>query len=514
MPSATGSSRTQPPTASVVVEERSLDQTLRWWDGFVVALANPGFLIASLGFSVGALGAWGAVAVWTTSMLLGALQGWIYQEPALMFPGKSGGIALYAHEAWKRYSSLVGPVATFGYWFGWSSVLSIFGLLVGTLVQAEWFSTATWSFSLGFSTFGLPKAIGMLAIAVVWFANTRGMKAAVFITYITGALLMIPLFVIMFGPFVSGDFHSSRLTWTIPSGFGGWRLALVWLYLMGWSSYAVETCATFAPEYRDTRKDTTWALRSSSLFSLGVYFFLPLGIVGTLDAKQINNGAAGPYIVTALQHVIGAGSGFATALIIAGLLLSMNTATMDGSRALYGIAKDGMTLRGLGRLNRHNVPGAAMTLDAVVNIGLLFFFDTTLGILAAGNLGYILAHIAALSGVLLLRKDRPLWPRPYRLSGTWMGITAVLLVANIVFTLVGFAYFKDTGYASGVNWFGVSKELWIGVLILAMGVALYVYRRVVQDKLPFTWKELNDDPPPEGLEAPSMSSQREFPATK
>ncbi len=489
MSAATGS------VASVVVEERSLDQTLRWWDGFVVALANPGFLIASLGFSVGVLGAWGAVLVWTVSMLMGALQGWIYQEPALMFPGKSGGIALYAHEAWKRYSSLVGPIATFGYWFGWSSVLAIFGLLVGSLVQAEWFPSVTGSVGMGVSTFGLPKAIAVLAIIVVWFSNTRGMKAAVVLTYVTGALLMVPLVVVMFGSYVSGNFHADHLTWTLPAGWHGWRLALVWLYLMCWSSYAVETCATFAPEYRDTRKDTTWALRSSSLFSLAVYFFLPLGIVGTLTTQEIGAGAGGPYIVAALRRIIGAGSGIATALIIAGLLLAMNTATMDGSRALYGISQDGMTVRWLGRLNKHNVPGNAMTLDALINILLLFLFDSTLAILAAGNLGYVLAHVAALSGVLLLRKDRPHWPRPYRLPRAWMAVTAILLTANIVFIIVGFAYFKDTGYSSGVTWLGVAKELWIGVLILAVGVALYVYRRVVQDRLPFTWTEPDDSRP-------------------
>ena len=37
-----------------------------------------------------------------------------------MFPYKSGGIALYAHEAWRKYLTLIGPLATFGYWIGWS----------------------------------------------------------------------------------------------------------------------------------------------------------------------------------------------------------------------------------------------------------------------------------------------------------------------------------------------------------------------------------------------------------
>ena len=44
--------------------------------------------------------------------------------------------------------------------------------------------------------------------------------------------------------------------------------------------------------------------------------------------------------------------------IVGGLVLSMNTATMDGSRALYGIAKDGMTIKQLGTLNSTTCPRA------------------------------------------------------------------------------------------------------------------------------------------------------------
>jgi amino acid transporter len=136
-----------------------------------------------------------------------------------------------------------------------------------------------------------------------------------------------------------------------------------------------------------------------------------------------------------------------------------------------------------------------MTVGALLNIGLLFFFDSTLAILAAGNLGYILAHVAALSGVLLLRKDRPSWPRPYRLAKPWLVVTAMLLAANVLFIVVGFAYFEETGYSSGTQLLGVTKELWGGVLILIASVLLFVYRRVVQDKLPFTWTEPDDQVP-------------------
>ena len=98
----------------------------------------------------------------------------------------------------------------------------------------------------------------------------------------------------------------------------------------------------------------------------------------------------------------------------------MNTATMDGSRALYGISQDGMTTKWLGRLNRYSVPAIAMTMDVILNLFLISYFGYPLDILAAGNLGYMLAHVFALSGFLLLRRDRPNWPRPIKLAAAWM----------------------------------------------------------------------------------------------
>ena len=54
--------------------------------------------------------------------------------------------------------------------------------------------------------------------------------------------------------------------------------------------------------------------------------------------------------------------------LCAGIVLAMNTATADGSRALYGISQDGMTIRLAGQANRFHVPANAMTLDAVLNL--------------------------------------------------------------------------------------------------------------------------------------------------
>ena len=76
--------------------------------------------------------------LWGISAIIGMVLAWIYSEPAMMFAHRSGGISLYAHEAWRKYTTFVGPLATFGYWIGWSVVLAIFGKIIGDLATSQW----------------------------------------------------------------------------------------------------------------------------------------------------------------------------------------------------------------------------------------------------------------------------------------------------------------------------------------------------------------------------------------
>jgi amino acid transporter len=465
--------------AEAFVEERQLLKAMRWYDGFVVALANPGFLIGSLGFSIGVLGGWGAMFLWGVSMFIGVLSNWIYSESAAMFPDKPGGISLYANEGWRRYFTFIGPVATFGYWFAWSSVLALFGIIIGSLIQAEWASGQTWTFDTGPVDAGLTHVIAIVVIAIVWSINIFGIRPAVWLAYATGALLMIPLFVFIVLTYLTGDWASGNMEWNITD----WKTAVVWLYIMGWSAYGVETCAAFAPEYKDTVRDTTLALRSAAMFSLAVYILLPLGVAGTVGQETIANDASGiVYLIDGFSAVLGGGADVMVVLLIASLFISMNTATADGSRALYGIARDGVTIKELYHLNRFHVPARAMTLDMAINIALVLFVGNILAILVAGNLGYMSAHFFALTGFLLLRKDRPNWPRPIRLARPWVGVAALLAAINAFFIIIGASNPSLTGY-------GGTKETWIGVGVLLFSVLLFVFRRAVQDRAPVHLRE-------------------------
>jgi amino acid transporter len=172
----------------------------------------------------------------------------------------------------------------------------------------------------------------------------------------------------------------------------------------------------------------------------------------------------------------------------------MNTATADGSRALYGISKDGLTVKQLGRLNRWNVPGSAMTLDMVINILFVLFVGNLFGILVASNIGYVFANLCAISAFILLRRDRPNWPRPIRLPSYWVGIAAVLSVAYAVFEIVGVGWFQIAG-AGGV--YGGTREKVIGFSVLVISLLLFLFRRVVQDKETPHWREETPEMPDE-----------------
>jgi amino acid transporter len=477
---------------------------MTWWDGFVIALANPGFLIAALGASIGVLGTTGAVVLWTVSVLIGALQNNVYAELATMFKEKSGGIALFAHEAWRKYFTPIGPLATFGYWFAWSSVLAVNGLVVGTLIQAEFFSDSTWAEEGAGFDLNLAIVLGMGAIGLVWAFNIMGVRPAVWFGYVTGAALILPAAVLMFLPYVTGDWSSDNMTWEIGAGGGFW-LAITWLYFMGWSSYGFETVAAFAPEYRDPEHDTPRALRAAAAFSVVVYALLPLGLGGTLGTTAVAEDATFiAFYTQAFDAIVGDFLGTVMVLcLIGGLLLSMNTATMDGSRALYGISRDGMTLKELGVLSNRHVPARAMTLDALLNLFLITYFAAAIEIIAAGNLGYLMAHVFALSGFVLLRRDRPNWPRPIRLPSVWVAIAGLLAAVNLLFVVAGgFVYADEYGY----GW----DKTRVGLIVLGVSLLFWAFRHVVQDRTPL---RLREDVPlmPEVAAAPAPTAP---PATR
>ncbi|WP_162938508.1 APC family permease [Mycobacterium kyogaense] len=458
-------------------------RTLRWHHTLIFAFSAAGGLFISMGYSYVGLGVLGAGILWGLSSLIGGLQAFIFSELAAMFPNKAGGVAMYSHEAFKKYFAPIGVLAAFGYWFGWSITLSITGLTVGSLIEATWLPGLAWRADLGFIHLSSGAIIGALLIVLVWLFNVTGIKTAVWFGYLTGTLLIVPIVAAGVGFFMS-DWHATNLVWQIPplSSFDGWKVILVWLFVMGWTSYGAELCAAFAPEYVN-RRESTKALRASAVLGLSVYLVLPLGLGGMQSVSDIAEDPSGFYAGAYEQLFDSSAMGkFVIACLIGNLVLGMNAGTAAAGRSLYALARDGMTIKQFGELSPRGVPARAMTLDMVVNLLLLFTLASPVAIILAANLGYMLAMTLGLAAVLVLRRDRPAWPRPIRLGRPWIVLTWVLLIFNALLIAFGVAFPSDTGY-------GGYSSVGVGVSVLLISLALWVFRRIVQDRRPLTLSE-------------------------
>jgi len=468
-----------------VPDEVHFHRNLGWRDGFALALSIPvaGFVL--IGYSIGALGAWTAAMLWGISCVMAVLQNYLFAELAAMFPDKPGGIALYAYEGWRRYFAPAGPLAAMGYWAGWSFALAVYSMIIGNLINAQFFPHSTWSFSDGFVQVGLGNLIAVVAIICVWLLNVFGVRPAVRLNKLLGGIACVAIVVLMVGAFATGHWHAAALSWgglgSASQPWHGWQLAIVYLYVMGWTAYATEIGATFSPEFRDQKRDTSRVLISSALLTLLFLVGGTISATGVTGEKAPGNDPVG-FLSQAFHTVFGGGSWVMTLIIACAIFVNMTSSTADAGRALYGIAHEGMIIKQLDHLNKERMPSRAMTIDLFVNIGLVLFVGNTIGILFASNLGYMLATLFAITGFLLLRKDRPDWPRPIKRSPIWIPIAVILAAINAFLIFMGVRYSSIAGY-------GGTKDALIGAAVLASSLVLWAYRRLIQDHKPLVLRE-------------------------
>jgi len=473
--------------------DTGLKKEIRWWDGVVITACMPGFLLPSIGFSVALLGGWGAVAVWIGIVTFGFLMANLYAEMASMFPHRSGGIATYIDEGVHKISRIPAVVSGYGYWFGYSTVLSINGILVGLYIQGAWLTSAHVMVQ-GQDLF-VPM-VGSVMLILVWAVAIAGIKPTVWMTYALGALTMAPLVLVAVTPWLTGHMHLEYLNNTSFPGanggkgapflsFAGLGIFFAMWYLGGWSAYAVESAAAFTPEYKHPVVETPKALRWAGAIQILIFGLVPLALVGTVGQAVIT-GAPYTAFVPVLQTLFGSfGSALVLIMLLSSLVLSALISTADGGRALFQLARDGLTLRWLSHLNPQQVPDHGMTWDLLIQ-GVLMWFPYVAGIfgattlaknapiviLAVSNLGYILCHVGAIATFIILRRQQPGLARPFKLSSYWLPVAFFLLVFNIIIIPIGSAD-SDLGY-------GLTPFL-LGVLVLLISVVLYYVRKNVED---------------------------------
>ena len=78
-----------------------------------------------------------------------------------------------------------------------------------------------------------------------------------------------------------------------------------------------------------------------------------------------------------------------------------------------------------------------------------------------------------MSGFLLLRKDRPNWPRPIKVNSIWLPIAGALAAFDLLLLVWG-------GWNSGLACGNTSKTIvFEGIGVLCIAAVLYIIRVVV-----------------------------------
>jgi amino acid transporter len=287
---------------------REFKRNLTWRDGFLLALVIPmsGFTLA--GYEIGAIGAWGALAVWVGGSIIALLQNFIYAELAGMFPGKPGGISLYASEIWSRYFAPLGGIFGWGYWAGWSLTLAVVSLVIGDLVQAQWFPHVTSTVTILGNHVGLPTYIAAAVVVAVYLLNISGLRPVVNTNLVIGAALLVLAGVCVIGPVVLGQLSFPL---HFSAGHGAWRIVVTlftWAFVANWTAYGTELPATFTPEYRDPKRDTAKALSSSAIMMVVVVALSTTILPAAVGEHAIAGNPVG-FFAPLVDHVLGAGFG-------------------------------------------------------------------------------------------------------------------------------------------------------------------------------------------------------------
>jgi len=465
-------------TAVVSVEERhsTLVRTIHWRDAFWIASGVPALLVFSVGY-IAVLDGPVSVVIWLASVLIGLGMAFVYAEMAGMFPEKSGGPPVFGAQAWKRYVRPIAPLNIWGYWFAWSPVLAIGGLLMGGYIEKEWFPGQTWSASwtitasFGFH-FNFAFVVGAAILIGLFWLNHFGIKESAWTQRVLGVTSLVPLALMIIVPIFEGKIHLSNLTpFTVPNAHGWHVFALICagLFVAAWSAYAFETAVVYTAEFQRPQRDTPRAIFASGglcLFFYGLGPFVLYAVVGGQAIQQDPTTA----LVPLANDVFGTAGGLLIGLLLLALLLSINTAILGSSRTLYQASKDSWTFRFMQWTSPRGVPLKAMGFDVEFNL-LLMMLGNPIYILAASTVGYMIFNTLNLIAGYLLRKDAPAATRPYRAPVTMIRLGVVFAAVNLVLLFVG---------APSWGWSYVG----LGWLIVLAGIAIYYYRAWSDRRVP------------------------------
>ena len=466
-------------------DNTTLQRSIDWKQGLAIAIGVPLLILPSIGTFAVHLWAF-AIVAWGLSVLQGFLQNLAYGEMATEFADASGlpGFAQTVFGSGTSKGKFLGGFSAWSYWFAWNPVLAIFALLIGDylhgLIPAFAAIDPVW----------LSFGAGLIIFSALILINSKGISSGAKVGYILAVFSLIPLLLITIAPFFTGDFHMTNITGSFfPTDWKwDWSHALIFLGIMAtaqWSACAWETAAIYGPEYKNPKKDVPKALFVCGLICLFTYVFVQASVTGTLGVEGIIDSRISPLLPMAMMIFGEYGGIAAVVMLIAAMILIIQTAFNGSARSMHSMAVEGNLPSYFSKVNGAGTPMRAMIVIAVFNLLLILFFSFLgssggpAAVLSASAIGYVFANGISLLAYYKAATDPKFknLEKPFKAPKGWKYVALFFAFVNLVLFLAGIIYMNVTDPDIGPG------PTMLGFVVLAVFIPLWWWaQKEIQNK--------------------------------
>lgn len=482
------------PTAQIKVPNRELHRSLGLFDSTMIVagsmIGSGIFIVAGdMARQVGSSG-WLLLA-WIIAGALTMAAALSYGELAAMIP-QAGGQYVYLREA---FSPL------WGFLYGWTLFLVIqTGTIAASSVGFSRYLGVLWpqiaenhyiirpihilpSYAISLST---AQLVALVVITFLTWANIKGLKYGkvvqnVFTTMKIGSLLGVIAVGMLVGwkaSVVRANFaHAWATQGALVPAHGvshgaGLQLIVALCIAQIGALYAADAWnnITFtAGEVRHPTRNVPLSLALGTFIVIGLYVLANFAYLVVLPFGEIQHAPFDRVASAMFQAVFpSVGAQLIAIAIMIAAFGCMNALILSGARAYYAMSLDGLFFKRASALNRADVPGAALIMQAAWSAVLLSVrtYDRTSGTygnLYSNLLDYIISaalifYILTIAGVFRLRKIRPDADRPYRAFG--YPVVPLFYLVSAIFILAALFIYRTATTIPGV-------------IIVVIGVPVY-----------------------------------------
>jgi APA family basic amino acid/polyamine antiporter len=392
----------------------------------------------------------GLLAVWIAAGVLTVVASLSCAELAAMLP-KAGGQYVFFREAY-------GPLA--GFLFGWAMLTVIqtgtiaavavaFARFTGVLVPAV---SGRPLLSIGPLGVSPVQLIAIAVVALLTATNATGLAAGTrtqnWLTVVkVASLAALAGAALLLGRAEASAADATRIL--VPAG---WALVPAFAVAMVgplFSQSAWNNVTFAAEEVENPGRTLPLALLAGCLAVTALYVATNAGYLRALTFDEIRHAPEDRVGTAAALALFGpSGAAAMAAAIMVSTFGCVNGLILSGGRVGFAMARDGLLFRGLSELNAAAVPARALWLQAAWASVLILsgtYSQLLKYVISADLLLYVLLVLA----VIVLRRRRPDWPRPFRAplypwlqigyAAAGAALIALLLAADPATTWPGYA---------------------------------------------------------------------------